>query len=218
MSALYQLPRSFDAERVAVFRNYFLEYVYPPPEDRQVLDDAFAQLDGYLESPTKLLQILADSTRLLFKYGRHLPKILQAGIRALQSFRAAATFEQQLVSQAANAGAEPPYSRTDMIGFLKALDTDDVDDFIAASQQLLSTLHDRPLVAKIIDIVDQLIVRMEAKPQVYGEAEIKGLSLGRDLIAAGNHLFDQLNTKEQSMIFDFVIMVERDFLTRIFEE
>ncbi|MFK7979352.1 MAG: hypothetical protein AB8G86_05190, partial [Saprospiraceae bacterium] len=46
-----------------------------------------------IQQPKKLLRILLDSGRLIFKYGRHLPKILNAGLKALRSFRTATQFE-----------------------------------------------------------------------------------------------------------------------------
>ena len=71
------LPSTFDEQRVARFRSYFLDYIYPSPAKRQELDVAFNKLNNYIHHPEKLLRLLVDSGKLMFKYGRHLPKILR---------------------------------------------------------------------------------------------------------------------------------------------
>ncbi len=85
----YDIPDSSGVERIDLFRNFVLEYIYPPIDKRQDLDKAFDSLDRHIKNPKNLLSILVDSSRILFKFGRHLPKILNAAIKELRSFRKA---------------------------------------------------------------------------------------------------------------------------------
>lgn len=212
----YDLPPSFNEARISLFRDYFLAYIYPPPANRAELDEAFQSLDSYIKQPSKLLRILMDSGRLIFKYGRHLPKILSAGLKALRSFRKATQFEHKLVQQAITSESPPPYSIETINHFIKALPKTDLVDFIDSSQNLFEVLHDRVLVKKIIEIVEYLITKMKKRPDVYTTIDIKGLEIGRDIIKNGDLLFGQLPKKGQQQLFNLVIRLEREVLNDLF--
>lgn len=212
------LPDSFDAERVGQFRNYFLDQLYPSPEKRRELNEAFDSLDEYIKNPKKLLRILMDSGSLLFKYGRHLPKILQAGIKALQSFIAASRFEASLVDAAIELSLQPPYGKTDIQQMLRTLSPQAIEEFIINNEALFSTLHDRVLVGKVLEIVAQLLKKMQLRTDLYSSAEIRGLEIGLEIIREGNALFDELNPSEQTRIFEIVIALEREELEAVFSQ
>ncbi len=212
----YDLPPFFTAARISLFRDYFLDYIYPPPAKRAELDEAFQSLDGYIQQPKKLLRILLDSGRLIFKYGRHLPKILSAGLKALRSFRTATQFENKLVEQAILSEILPPYSIEHINAFTTQLSKQDLEAFIDSSQNLFETLHDRVLVKKIIEIVEHLIAKMQKRPDVYTALDIKGLTIGSAIIKNGDLLFDQLPKEGQQQLFDFVIHLEQEVLDDLF--
>lgn len=212
----YPAAEQFGEERINRFRHYFLNYVYPPPEKRAELDSAFDHLDDYIKQPQKLLRIVVDSARLMFRYGRSLPKILRAGLQALKSFRTGSLFERKLSEQAQKMELSPPLSTLDISRLIAALPKSEIDQFIKDSQAMLHVLHDRPLVKKIIDIVEHLIKNMQKRPNLYSKEEIRGLEIGRDIIKQGNLLFEELTTEEQYQIFDLIIGIERDFLEQLF--
>lgn len=216
LATKYELPDSFHSGKLDTLRAYFLEYLYPPPAKRAELESAFNNLDEYIKRPKKLLRILMDSSSLLFKHGRHLPKILQAGIKALQSFMAASRFEASLVDAAINIPLEPPYDKNDIQQMLATLSEADVENFIVNNEALFSTLYDRKLVAKVIEIISQLLAKMRQRTDLYSEDEINGLAMGLEIVQHGDALFDQLEVAEQKCIFDLIIAVERDALETIF--
>lgn len=215
LHAKHNLPPVFDAARIAQFRQYFLDYVYPPPTQREELDEAFQSLDNYIKQPEKLLRLLADSIGLVFKYGRYLPKILQAGLKALRSFRAGNRFEQTLIDQAMLMQKEPPFDRADILMLLSKIPMTEVDKFVDNNEGLFAVLHDRKLVAKIKEIVNHLIEKMKKRPNIYSPAEIRGLEIGRDIIVEGDALFDKLDTKAQQQVFEYAVKIERDFLENL---
>jgi len=215
--AKYDLPDSFTAEKLDTLRTYFLEQLYPPPAKRAELESAFNNLDEYIKRPKKLLRILMDSGSLLFKHGRHLPKILQAGIKALQSFIAASRFEASLVDAAINIPLEPPYDKNDIQQMLATLSETDVENFIVNNEALFSTLYDRKLVAKVIEIISQLLAKMRQRTDLYSEDEINGLAMGLEIVQQGDALFEQLEAAEQKRIFELVIAVEREALEGVFD-
>ncbi len=218
INAKYDIPPSFDKKRVDLFREFFLEHIYPHPNTRQELNQAFDALDGYIKNPEKLLRILMDSASLIFKYGRHLPKILKAGLAALRSFRTATKFENRLVDKAIELNLEPPYSSDHINQMFQAFTPSELDEFIKNSENLFENLHDRQLVQKTKEIVIHLIDKMKKRPAVYSTAEINGLEIGKEIITKGDALFDQLPSKDQRNIIKTVIQIERDALKDIYAD
>lgn len=212
----YELPDSFGEDKVNQFRTYFLEYIYPHPDKRAELNEAFDQLDNYIKQPQKLVRLVLDSAFLLFKYGRHLRSILGAGMKALRSYRSATRFENRLAKIAQRSGVIPPFTNVQINQFISKLPKSDIDQFVENSQSLFETLHDRSLIKKIQEIVDHLISKMRKRPNVYGPSEVKGLEIGRDIIVHGDALFDELSKEEQSRLLETVLRIEKDTLDRLF--
>ena len=212
----YELPPSFTEERVQLFRNYFLDYIYPEAARREELDEAFESLDSYIKQPEKLLRLLVNSGKLIFKYGRHLPRILGAGLKALKSFRAASHFENRLVEEAIANDIHPPFDQAKINQLIQFLSRRDLEEFIENSQSLFETLHDRALIQKIKEIVEYLIGKMKERPNLYSEVEIRGMEIGLEIVKQGDHLFDQLDKEDQERVFEFVIQMERDVLDELF--
>ena len=214
----YKLPDSFNEERVALFKAYFLDYLYPHPVQRRALDEAFGSLDHFIKQPQKLLRILIESTRLIFKYGRHLPKILSAGIKALRSYRRGVEFENNLVKSAIRQELKPPYSKAEIYSLIKSLPRQEINEFIENTRSLFEVLYDRELVAKIIEIVEHLITMMKKHPGIYSSVEIRGLEIGYDTIKKGNQLFDLLSEEDQQKIFVVIMQIEREILDQLFSD
>ncbi len=210
-------PDSFSKEQVDAFKAFFLENLYPNPIKRAELNEAFDALDGYIKHPAKLFQILMDSSSLLFKFGRHLPKIFKAGLKAMSSFGGANNFESKLIERAKELRATDPQASLEIKELIKALEPDEIEAFIESAQNLFETLYDRKLVAKIILLMDGLIGKMKAKTTVYTPQDIKGLEIGRTIIHKGDALFAQLSLENQTKILEFIIRLEREFLQDIFE-
>jgi len=218
LNQLYDLPASFNESRTKLFKDYFLKHIYPAPDKRKELDEAFRNLDNYIKHPEKLLRILIDSSRLLFKHGRHLPKILKAGLSALKSFRTATDFEKKLVKNAISASIHPPFTTSNIESLIAQLSQKDIQLFIENNQAMFEIMHDRKLIEKIIDIVEHLIQKMKSRPDIYTEVEIKALTIGRDLIVEGNKLFDQLPEKDRQHILDLTVQIEKDAIQKIFAQ
>ena len=210
------VPASFDEERVEVLRNYFLNYLYPPPEKRAELDAAFQSLDDYIKNPEKFFRLLVDSTSLIFKYGRHLPQILKAGITALQSFRRVNKLEDGFVKSAIALNLEPPYEEQEIEILVRSLSRKELDQFVEGNQNLFGLLHDRVLIDKIQEVIEHLIKKMRKRPKIYSQAQIQGFEIGQEIILKGNALFDQLAKEEQEKIFALIIEMEQEILDEIF--
>ncbi len=214
----YEIPTTINEETVNVLRAYFLDYIYPEYEKRQELNDAFESLDDYSKRPEKLLRILMESVKIVFKYGRHLPKVLGAGLKALTSFRAATKFENNLVAEAIRRKISPPYDQSKINRLTGFLSRKEIEQFIDSVQSLFEILHDRVLVGKIKEMLHYLIAKMREKPKIYGADEVRGLEIGMEMLNKGDALFKQLTKEDQQNLIHLVIKIERDVLDEIFQE
>lgn len=218
LSQRYQLPESFGPENVDQLKNYFLELMYPEYHLRQELEQAFVYLDKHIKHPEQLARIIIDSSRLIFALGRHLPKVLKAGLKALRSFRAAIELENDLIKEAQKSEIGPDIDMDGIKTLLRNLSRKKIDHFIDENLTLFDTLNDRELVAKIIQMVDALIAIMKKHPKTYNIEEIRGLEWGREIIVRGNALFDQFQSQEQEVFFEWVKKIEVDYLDEIYSE
>ncbi|UOY05114.1 hypothetical protein L0P88_14300 [Muricauda sp. SCSIO 64092] len=211
----YEIPETINEETVILLRNYFLNHIYPDFEKRRELDKAFQSLDEYIKQPQKLIQVVLDASKLIFNYGRHLPKILNTGLKAMKSFRAAAKFENIFVEEAIKNNMEAPYDLSKINRLVNLLPRQEIEDFIETSQSLFQTLHDKALIHKIIETIEFLISVMRKKEKSYSLSQIKGLELGLEMLVEGNKLFNQLTKKDQKKLISLITMIERDRLNQI---
>lgn len=212
----YDLPESISEETVTELRHYFLDYIYPEYAKRAELNEAFDSLDDYIKHPKKLLRVAMDATKLVFKYGRHLPKILGAALNAMKTFKAATNFENNLVNEAIKNEIAPPYDHTKIDALIKLLSRKDIEKFIETSESLFEVLHDKKLVAKIKEVIQYLIKMMKKNGDAYSASQIKGLEIGLEMIMEGDHLFNQLSVEDQLNFVHLITAIERDNLDSIF--
>lgn len=211
----HDIPASFTEEKMGLLRDYFLDYIYPTPKVRLELDEAFDSLTNHIDNPAQIIRILLDSGGLVLRYGFHLPKILQAGLKALHSFKAATQLENQLIAAAMRQDINPPFSEEELNSLIRSIPRSIINEFIEDTLVLFETLHDRKLVKKIIEIVNKLVIKMKKKPNLYSQKEVRGLEVGRDIIEEGDKLFSKLTEYEQDHLFQLIAKIERDTIEEI---
>ena len=211
----YTIPETINEETVVLLRNFFLDYIYPDFEKRSELDEAFKSLDEYIKRPQSLLRIVLDTSRLIFTYGRHLPKVLHTGLKALKSFRAAAKFENSFVEEAIKNQMEPPYDVQKINRLINLLPREEIEEFIETSQSLFETLHNKALIKKIVEIIEYVILVMRKKEEFYTSSQIKGLEFGLEVLKEGNTLFNTLTESDQELLIALITRMERDRLDHI---
>ncbi len=212
----FDIPDSIDEETVNKLRSFFLSHVYPEYNKRQELNEAFDSLDDYIKNPHKLIRIVLDTTRLVFKYGRHLPRIAKTGLNALKTFKVASNFEDNLVTAALDNNIKPPYTIEKINTLITLIPREEIDGFMESSQTLFQILHDRPLIKKITEIIQYVIKVMKENPDSYEASQVKGLEIGYNMIYEGDKLFNELNKEDQQNLVDFVLEIEKDNLNQIF--
>ncbi len=214
----YNIPASINEDTVTNLREYFLNYIYPPYEKRTELNEAFKSLDDYIKHPKKLLPILMDATKLFFKYGRYLPKILAAGLNAMNTFKASTNFEANLILVSKEHNIQPPFDNTEIDVLIKKLPRNKIDEFIASSESLFQILHNKKLIEKIKDVIQFLILVMKKNKKAYTTEQIKGLEIGLEMIKEGDKLFNELSDENQYNLLITITNIEKDNMKRIFSK
>ena len=208
----YDIPESINEETVNLLRNYFLNYIYPEFNKRAELNESFKSLDSYIKHPKKLLSILLDTSNLIFKYGIHLPKILNTSLKVMKSYRAATGFENMLVDEAIKNITEAPYDSSKITTLIKLLPRKEIEKFIDTFQSLFEILHDRILIKKIKEILEYLILVMKKKESHYSASQIKGLEMSLEIVNVGDKLFNRLAIEDQRKLVYLITEIEKDVL------
>lgn len=212
----YELPEGVDEYVVEEIKLFFLNYIYPDIVKREELNGAFQTLDENITNPQKLLGLLSESVKLIFKHGHHLPKIMSAGLKALKSFRAATKFENTLVNAAIKNKIKPPYNTPKINRLIQTLSLSEIEAFIDSTEALFMIMYDTALVKKIQEVISYLIERMKKKPKMFSQQEVRGLEIGLEMIAKGDKVLNNLSKEHQDMLIQFIIQVEKDYLHDLF--
>ena len=214
----YDFPKTINDEIVNDIKTYFLTYVYPDVAQRAALNEAFRTLDGFIKQPEKLLNLVLDSFKLIFTHGRHLPKIFNAGLKAMKSYRGATTFENALVEKAIHNKIEPPFSISKINTLIQLLPYQEIESFMKNTETFFNIIHDKELVEKIKEIIAFIISKMKMKPKIFSKKETLGLELALETIIKGEQMLNKLTKTDQEILIDFVLIIEKDHLTEIFRE
>ncbi|WP_397446827.1 hypothetical protein [Polaribacter sp. R77954] len=214
----YDFPDTINQDIVNDIKNYFLTYVYPDLEKRATLNEAFSTLDDFIKHPEKLLNLVLDSFQLIFTHGKHLPKIFNAGLKAMKSFRGATKFESALVTKAIQKKIEPPYSTEKINALIQFLPYKEIEEFMKNTETFFNIIYDKELVEKIKEIIAFLISKMKKKQKVFSKKEIIGLELALETITKGEEMLNKLNQKDQEILIDFVLQIEKDHIHKIFSK
>ncbi len=206
------IPKAYTEEISLKIANYFLNYSYPDLQKREELNEAFHSLDNYLKNPEKLIRLVIDSSSIVFRYGKHLPKIVGAGIKALKAFRRASKLEEQLVEKALLSNIETPYSTKEINEFIELLSQEQLEVYITSIYNLFNILCDTQLMSKIKKSLSLLIEKMEKRPAVYTVKDVNGIKIGLEIIAEADAIFNNIEANQQQKIFDFIMKMEKELL------
>ncbi|MCE9499840.1 MAG: hypothetical protein K8R21_04985 [Leptospira sp.] len=193
--------------------NYFLEFLYPPYEERLKLDNAFESLASFVHKPSKFLGIIGNLGAAIFRFGKHFPAAIRSGIAALSSYLTAHRFENVLfenarpyIEKGENISDETEFNR--LIGMIPR---HEAEKFRRDIIELFRTLSKKEVLVKIIEIMDDIITRMKEKKNTYTENEISGIEMGLFILKRGTAIFDELDEAQIRLILHAIDEIEKEF-------
>ncbi|TGM54598.1 hypothetical protein EHQ91_06390 [Leptospira biflexa] len=210
---------SIPEEKIQELLHFFLEYLYPTYEKRIKLDAAFDALSGFVNHPTKIWGILGNLAMSIFRFGKHFPMALKAGLSALHSYVTAHSFEEELVL-ALDKQMDPKEfldAPDAMEKLLSTVEQTKADAFRKDVGALFGIFLDRELVRKIILIMEDILVKMESKSSVYTVDDKNGISLGISILKEGRKIFDLMTKEEMSLVLQAIDKIEEGFYQKACE-
>ncbi|MBE7411155.1 MAG: hypothetical protein L6Q54_00220 [Leptospiraceae bacterium] len=212
---LERFPKYSKIDRNLIDRliSYFLELLYPPYEDRLKLDNAFKSLASFVHSPSKFFGIMGDIGGMVFKFGRHFPRAIRAGVSSLSSYLTAHKFEETLFFHAKDMILEGKdlLSYDEFNRLIAKIPKKEAEKFRKDVVELFHTLTEVELLNKIIEIMRNIISKMKSKPGIYSESEIYGIEMGLSIISKGKNVFHELNPSDIQLVLSAIDDIEKDF-------
>lgn len=218
LESQFILDESVTKELTDKVRNYFLEYVYPTPSQRELLNKAFNDLDKHIKNPSYLLKLVGDAPAIIMKFGWQFPKAIKAGFQILKSFNKATKLENDLVKIAKKLKVESPITQDDFELIIANLAEDELRAFITEFEDLLNSLTDSKLLRKTTDILNELVVKMEEDKKYYSKEETDAIRIGIDILENGYQLFDNMSNAEKREMITLIIKAENQFIIDLNEK
>lgn len=210
------LPPDITPEVIADVQSYFLDCLYPAPEERRGLEMAFENLGKYVRQPQKIFGIFGNLATAVFKFGRHFFQALQAAFGAFDAFVGAQRFEKQMVLQAQRTGIKPPLTTEDFEDCMAALERRDFEVFIKDVVSLFRLMMNTELRRKTIGILDDVIATMHRKSHLFPPEDIAGITLGRALLIKGDETFSKYDHPTRDSILKVVEANEKWYLNKVY--
>ncbi|MFN8323285.1 MAG: hypothetical protein U0T74_11560 [Chitinophagales bacterium] len=212
------LPKNFTPKIVASLRTYFLENLYPEISQREKLDAAFAELENYVMHPSKVWDLLGNITSAIFKFGFQFPAAAKAGFVSLEAYTSAKHFENTLTHAAIEKGYTVPLSDDQFYNCLVSIPKNELEKFITELEHLFATFTNTELLGKTISIMQDVVIRMERKGDMYSSNEIDAIQLGLEIMQKGYDLFIQYDDEMKQSILDFIVTNERAFMEGVYRK
>ncbi|RME92690.1 MAG: hypothetical protein D6767_02630 [Candidatus Hydrogenedentota bacterium] len=212
------IPPEIDESLVNSFREYFLGYVYPTPEKREEIEEAFRSLSHYITSPSKMWRLVGNMASAVFRFGRHFPAALKAGFISLESYIDANRFEHRLLQAAKEKNYQIPLSRDQFESCIVSIPRVEANEFVETVYALFKSLTDEELLIKTLEIMESVVQKMLRYPDIYPAKDIDGIRLGMEIIEQGYKMFRPYPKDVRLTAVKLIRENELDYLDRLYEK
>jgi hypothetical protein len=218
LQAKFVLDESVTPELTEKVKAYFLNYIYPSNDQREILNRAFENLDKHIKNPVHLLRLLGDAPGIIIKFGWQFPKAIKAGMQTLKSFKSASKFEKDLVKIAKKRKASIPIAMQKFEEIIADLPQDELRNFIEEFEDLLTSLTDSKLLKRTTEILNELVAKMENQHEFYSKEEVSAMKIGIDILENGYQLFDNMSSAEKEEMIALIMKAENYFIDELEEK
>ncbi len=203
-------------ESVEALRAFGLNHIYPEWEERCFQLAAFARIMALLENPMRLKPLTAVALKSLWRFGRQLPKAIDAGKQVIEAFTATRSLEDRVIEQVnVLADTEKAVSEDQLLQGVNAISWEDFEAFINNIQSLMRLLSQRALLETGASVLGDIAVSMEKRRDCYDEIERKGVRYAIEVMDEGMALFNTLDISAVEAAIEAVPLVERDWFSNL---
>lgn len=205
------------ADTVAAFQAFVLGRVYPEPEERRKLNDAFETLHHLLRSPGRLRSLLSVALSAFWRLGRKLPAAAQAGRLTLETFEKVRRVEELVARAFQDAGISPGTRPDDkkLLAVLAPLPKQPFLDLADALTALLRALSDESVLEAGLELTRTLESATAKNPAKWTAQERDGLRLARETLEEATALFSLLPPDRRPNLIQGIARIEEEWVNNL---
>jgi hypothetical protein len=211
--------RAFDGlsdKQITQLRTFGLQYIYPEWEARCFQQRAFDALTELLGSPMRLKPLVAVAMKSLWRFGRQLPRAIEAGKEVLSAFEATQHLENTLIASLRDVNADrSALSKEDVVQGLAAVPPETFETFVRDMTALMQLLSERTLLDTGYSVLKDIGAAMDKRPEHYKDIERKGMHYALQVMDEGMALFDDLDDAVIEAAITAIPQVESDWYQRV---
>ncbi|HDP35894.1 MAG TPA: hypothetical protein ENN29_12390, partial [Candidatus Hydrogenedentes bacterium] len=202
---------AFSDAQLRALRDFGLRHIYPEWESRRFQQEAFDALMALLNNPSRLKPLVAVALKSLWRFGRRLPRAIDAGKEVVRAFEATRALEQNILDRLRETDFETTEASDAVTQALKAIPRRDYETFINDMTNLMRLLADRSLLDTGLAVLKDIAAAMEKRADCYEPVELEGVRYALNIMEEGMALFDSLDSAAVEAAIEAVSRVERDW-------
>jgi len=204
-------------DQLIALRDFFLEQIYPPPQHRQELDEAFDRLGEMLRSPMRMKPLVGATIRSMWRMGTRLPSAINAGRSTIDAYSKTRQLEGMMVKEAVKHEITPADAkkRERMLKLLNNVPESVVTKLIHDILNLFHALTNVEMLQVAADFMSQCVTVMEDRTDLYSDDDRAGIQLGLTLLQEGLALFKDMDPAIFPQVIQGIQMVEMDWFKRV---
>ncbi|MCL4691389.1 MAG: hypothetical protein KJ060_02630 [Candidatus Hydrogenedentes bacterium] len=198
-------------------REFLLEYVYPGSEERDKLDDAFDRMREITRSPRRMAPLMKSAFKTVWKLGMGFPSAMATASHALEACLEARKFETRMIDFAEREGiaVEDLAERGAVVRVFTSISDSEVAQVREEVLKVIGAMSDVNLLAAAVTIMENVREIADSRPDLYGDRERAGFSMGHEILRRGLELSRQLKPSDIPVIIEGIAVVEIDWYDRI---
>jgi hypothetical protein len=206
--------------QIVALRDFFMERIYPEPEERDQLDAAFDQLGHMLRSPMRMQPLVGAALASLWRMGHRIPSAIGAGRATIDAYLKTRILESEMMEEAKRLKfKEKDFAqREQMIRLIKAVPEEQVMQLIKDILSLFHALSNVEMLQVAAQFMRECKKVMENRHDLYSDADREGVALGLGLLEQGLALFLSVKKEEFPAIIEGINQLELDWYARVMEE
>lgn len=208
-------------EHIQSIREFGLRYIYPEWETRCFQNKVFEKLMALLASPLRLSPLTATALKSFLRFGRDLPKAVEAGKKVINAFETTRSLEYRIVQEIKDRNLIKKNSLCREISItvaLAAIGREEFETFVGNLVALMNLLAQRRLLETGAAVLHAIAVAMDKRPDLYDETERKGVHYAVEIMNHGLAIFDRLDERAVKEAIQAIPQVEHEWFERVLQQ
>ncbi len=206
--------------QITALRDFFMERIYPEPEERDQLDAAFDQLGHMLRSPKRMQPLMGAALTSLWRMGHRLPAAIGAGRATIDAYLKTRLLEGEMMAEAKRLKFKQKdfAARDRMIHLIIAVPEKQVLQLIQDILSLFHALSNVEMLHVAVQFMQECKKVMDTRTDLYTDDDREGVALGLALLEQGLALFLSVKKEQFPAIIEGIHQLELDWYQRVLAE